>query len=329
MLNWKVFYQTDRWGSERTTRLSIRRPARVRKSRRVYSPSVLTTRKNRTRLSKVKLSCDVDQNPFRRLEGRIRGHVKQMKYYEAFLEAYEAEGWRRASMEKIKPTRELLIARTKLLKAKRGILTTLQELDVMKQKDPQISYLKELEEMPNDETCSIDSHKILCSRCASTITTEDNDILLCDYEGCYRAYHQRCQVIVVPTEEIPEGDEPWYCLACLAIFNSLKCINYAFGTTYESITDVFSNLVCEEEAGAVLPTSKEEGIYMSVKNVVDAENDDDDEDFDGDSGSSSDNDDDDVDLGSSEEEISDDELCHLTRDDVIDLNRYYLLWVTR
>lgn len=85
---------------------------------------------------------------------------------------------------------------------------------------------------------SVAPEDIYCSRCRSTETCDDNDILLCDNAGCHRAYHQQCQSPAMETSKIPDGDELWYCEVCLAIFNCLKVINSAFATTYETVDQV-------------------------------------------------------------------------------------------
>lgn len=150
----------------------------------------------------------------------------------AFVEAYEAEGWRRASREKIKPSKELEAANAQILARKRVVVETLYVLQEEYKNEPPLAFLV------TSGQGDIPSDQIICSRCNCTDTVEDNDILLCDNLGCQRAYHQQCQSPIVLTEAIPQGDELWYCQICLATFNSLKIINSAFGTMYETIEEV-------------------------------------------------------------------------------------------
>jgi hypothetical protein len=280
----------------------------------------------------------------RRLEARVRSYVKQLRYLQTFLEAYEAEGWRRASREKLKPSKELATARRKMAKAKRNVVDALHEMDELRQRDPPIPYLVEMEtqqpmaDPPVEEGEAPQADRIYCSRCSSTVTADDNDILLCDSEGCFRAFHQQCQVPVVTTESIPQGDEQWFCGSCLAIFNALKAINYACDTTHEKIGDVFPELPQEEEALLVdgdYDASTAEGTAEEDEiGQAEDEEEEDDEDFvvdearahgdpsDDSSDSGEESGDTSADDGVLESDVSEDELKHLHKDDVIDSTRY-------
>jgi hypothetical protein len=159
--------------------------------------------------------------------------ARRLRYPLAFIDAYEAEGWRKASREKIKPSKELENARRKILRGKRVLVDSLRDLQALNAGDEQLLHLT-----GPGPVVSVAPEDIYCSRCRSTETREDNDILLCDNFGCHRAYHQQCQSPPVETSKIPDGDELWYCEVCLAIFNCLKVINSAFSTTYESVNQV-------------------------------------------------------------------------------------------
>lgn len=268
--------------------------------------------------------------------------VKRLRFHLAYVEAYEGEGWRKASREKLKPSKELATANKKILAGKRAVVDTLAELQQLHQGHTQYPYLAGgggiVELLPED---------IYCSRCGSTDADEDNDILICDNEGCQRAYHQKCQTPWLATTDIPVGNELWYCEVCLAIFNSLKAINYAFGTTYETIPEVFPELLEEEEQeeqrDEATRGASGGGVFSGAGGEEEDGDEDDDEDFvdedgandedDGESGSedSSDEDDagraeshggDDVEPRDDDDEISDQELKYLRKSDVIDPNRY-------
>ena len=43
----------------------------------------------------------------------------------------------------------------------------------------------------DDNDDDVDVEDVGCSVCSSLESTEENDILLCDRKGCYRAYHMR------------------------------------------------------------------------------------------------------------------------------------------
>lgn len=256
--------------------------------------------------------------------------MKRLRYHLAFVEAYEAEGWRRASREKLKPSKELETANAKILKDKRAVLSTLAELQRVNANDkqyPQLAAAAAGEQLllPED---------IYCSRCGSTDADEDNDILICDSDGCQRAYHQKCQRPWLKTQDIPVGDEHWYCEVCLAIFNSLKLINSAFGTTYDTVGELFPELNDEEKhsSGGGYGGGDEEDEDEDEDFVVDE--DDDEENSEDESEESDAAEDDETAPGqlvggnsehqmdADEGEISDQELKYLRKTDVIDPNRF-------
>uniref|UniRef100_K3WGX2 PHD-type domain-containing protein n=1 Tax=Globisporangium ultimum (strain ATCC 200006 / CBS 805.95 / DAOM BR144) TaxID=431595 RepID=K3WGX2_GLOUD len=147
----------------------------------------------------------IDEPVHKKLEKRIVVQVKRLRFHLAYLEAYEGEGWRKASREKLKPSQELATARRKLLAGKRAVVGALAELQNLHEGHTQYPYLAGVgiaELLPED---------IDCSRCGSTEADEDNDILICDNEGCQRAYHQKCQTPWLATSDIPVGNELWYC----------------------------------------------------------------------------------------------------------------------
>ncbi|KAF1334936.1 Phd-finger family homeodomain protein, partial [Globisporangium splendens] len=272
----------------------------------------------------------VDDPAHKKLEKRIVAQVKRLRFHLAYLEAYEGEGWRKASREKLKPSQELATARRKLLTGKRAVVDALAELQRLHEGHTQYPYLAGggiAELLPED---------IYCSRCGSTEADEDNDILICDNEGCQRAYHQKCQTPWLATSDIPVGNELWYCEVCLALFNSLKAINYAFGTTYEKPSEVFLELAEEEQEEAQAANDhaaededdeEDDGDFV----VEDGTSDDDDGESDvssfeeGDGATSragvrSQDDHAQFDEDASEAEISDQELKYLRKSNVINAN---------
>lgn len=335
------------------------RVQRARKAPTVFSPQTqIRVRERRTKAAQAPtprdLSVPVDalstnesqpersadkpaapaQPMYKTLEARVRGQVKRLRYTLAFVEAYEAEGWRHASREKLKPSQELANATAKILQDKRAVVQTLTELQALHASDTQYPHLAvnaTALHLPQPED-------IYCSRCGSTDAADENDILICDSDGCARAYHQQCQSPPVATKDIPGGDELWYCEVCLAVFKSLKLVNSAFGTTYDTVSELFPELRDAANSSASHATG----------DGLDDEDDDDDfepahsdgdDDGSGDGGSddSGESSDDDEDArsghgGSSplppvtlvEEHVSDQELQYLRKSDVIDEHRCVL-----
>lgn len=171
-----------------------------------------------------------------------------MTYHQHFVQAYESEGWNRKNGERLKPYESLLEAKQKVVAGKRSIIHLMGALRDLHKHDRQFDYLAPeyshlLRSSSTDGQTPIHEENrhqyvIYCSRCNSTNTIPENDIIICDSEGCNRAYHQKCQNPPVATSDIPLGDALWYCEICEALFKSLKCINTAFGTAYETIDEV-------------------------------------------------------------------------------------------
>jgi hypothetical protein len=57
-----------------------------------------------------------------------------------------------------------------------------------------------------------DEDDAFCAVCSRDVTTEGNEIVLCDGPGCANAYHQQC--LDPPLRLVPEGE--WFCPKCEA-----------------------------------------------------------------------------------------------------------------
>lgn len=86
-----------------------------------------------------------------------------------------------------------------------------------------------------------------CCRCNGGDESADNDILLCDHSGCYRAYHQKCLRPIVLTKDIPAGDDPWFCHQCNCLSDCLQILqDFYHIASWTSIKDALVNI--EKEA---------------------------------------------------------------------------------
>ncbi|CAH0475808.1 unnamed protein product [Peronospora belbahrii] len=311
---------------DRTSSVKPRKP-RKRRAPALFSPST-TTPPRKTRKQKGS-SPESDNHPppvivtpsrpeHKRLEKKIKSQVHRLRYSLAFIEAYETEGWRKSSREKLKPNKELEAEHDKITKGKRALIDGLHELKALNANDPQVPPHAVFED-------------VHCSRCGSTDIELDNDILLCDSLGCHRAYHQRCQTPLVLTANIPAGDELWFCEVCLAVFECLKSINWVFGTTYENTDDLFPELAQLEQPVKTDASSISRSGEESGSARVDEDNDEEeDEDFVCNEGDPDDEDEEESDektteeIAGSEEEMveevpeSSQDLLFLSKDDVID-----------
>lgn len=101
------------------------------------------------------------------------------------------------------PKSEVIKAKSNIHSAKHNIRNLMKELSLLNSShkkwiclmplDDQEKFKQEegdqvkISEQDND----INVEDVGCSICKSLESTEDNDILLCDRDGCFRAYHMR------------------------------------------------------------------------------------------------------------------------------------------
>ncbi|KAG6974344.1 hypothetical protein JG687_00000358 [Phytophthora cactorum] len=188
------------------------REQRDRRAPAAFSPAVETPTRKPRKPKEPSQETDDNSTPaatparpeHKRLENKIKSQAHRLRYPMAFIDAYEAEGWNKSSLDKLKPNKELDTERRKIAKGQRALVNGLQELKALYANEPQVPPMAVFED-------------VHCSLCGSTDIEQDNDILLCD------------------------SDEPWFCEVCLAIFECLKSINSVFGTTYEDVDDLRSS----------------------------------------------------------------------------------------
>jgi hypothetical protein len=94
-----------------------------------------------------------------------------------YVDAYEMEGWKNLRVDKIKPHAELKSMRQKIMRAKRLLIQELTDFRALFQNDTPL---------PQDAAMLGSESDIVCSKCGSTDTAEDNDILICESEECNR-----------------------------------------------------------------------------------------------------------------------------------------------
>ncbi|KAL6845576.1 hypothetical protein ACP4OV_025071 [Aristida adscensionis] len=157
-----------------------------------------------------------------KIHQRVRYILNRMNYEQSLIQAYASEGWKGQSSEKIRPEKELERARAEILRCKLRIREAFRNMD---------SLLSDgrLEESLFDSAGEIYSEDIFCAICGSKDVTLHNDIILCD-GACDRGFHQNCLNPPLPTEDIPAGDEGWYCPACVCKIHCIEVLNELQGS---------------------------------------------------------------------------------------------------
>jgi hypothetical protein len=78
-----------------------------------------------------------------------------------------------------------------------------------------------------EDSSDISVSDVTCVACRSSDSTDDDDLLMCDGHGCFRAFHQRCVAPEVTAEEMGgwAEDEVWQCPLCECRGNLLHMVN--------------------------------------------------------------------------------------------------------
>jgi hypothetical protein len=141
---------------------------------------------------------------------------RSLQYYTKethYLELYTQESKMLKENDK-----ELQKIQTKIQQLKQTIVSTLQALDAENAEYKRWPQLTEA-----DEDDMVEVADIMCSVCNQE-ETETNDILLCDKDGCYRAYHQLC---LNPPLSMASFDpnQDWFCWQCECMDDCLDMLS--------------------------------------------------------------------------------------------------------
>lgn len=210
--------------------------------------SVTKTDKNTRRHKKQKQhSKDSPVDDVSRINKRVRYHINRMNREQNLIDVYSTEGWKGSSLEKIRPEQELKRAKTQILQCKLAIRQALQQLDTL-------ALEGSIQDSAFDSEGQINADDIFCAKCKSKEVFSENDIILCD-GACNRAFHQFCLEPPLRTEDIPPGEEGWFCPVCDCKFECLDIINDHLATNYEledSWEKIFAEAVLEASGNANL-----------------------------------------------------------------------------
>ena len=127
----------------------------------------------------------------------------------------------------------------------------------------------------DDEEGLIDTEGVMCSVCGQD-ERENDDILLCDREGCYRAYHQKCLDPVL-TQVPGEDEDEWFCWRCEClddIFDSLETnFDVVLPKSNRHWMDIFPQASAKESDVYPLPMNVFAGAFQHASNSATDESD--------------------------------------------------------
>ncbi|PSS01315.1 Pathogenesis-related homeodomain protein [Actinidia chinensis var. chinensis] len=212
----------------------------------VKSQKVKTRRKRRKRRDNTELD-----EPSR-LQRRTRYLLIKMKLEQNLIDAYSGEGWKGQSREKIKPEKELQRAKKQILKCKLGIRDAIRQLHFL-------SSVGHIEDSAIAPDGSVHHEHIICAKCKLQEAFPDNDIILCD-GTCNCAFHQKCLDPPLLTENIPPGDQGWFCKFCECKMEILESVNAHLGTRFSEDSrweDIFKDEASLPGGGALLDQEQE------------------------------------------------------------------------
>ena len=109
-----------------------------------------------------------------------------------------------------------------ILRAKTTILNVFHSMSKENEDDRSFSKIYSEAASKNED---IDVNLFICSKCDGDEIV-GNDILICEHEGCYKAYHASCLNPPIPsTVNLQDLSEDWFCWQCESIDNSLNLVN--------------------------------------------------------------------------------------------------------
>ena len=119
-----------------------------------------------------------------------------------------------------------------------------------------------------DDNGMVDLESINCSKCDG-VDTENDDILFCDRDGCFRAYHQSCLDPTIQKDlmSFEDPDEDWFCWQCECLDDCLDMVNDMCNTDVTAVRELFPELRQDPAEG------------MHIAEEMEEESDEDDEDY--------------------------------------------------
>jgi len=251
-------------------------------------------------------------------ERKADGLIAKGSQARFFIDTYKYADERKENFGKVRPDGEIRAARKRLRSAKAGLRALLRELDGLN-----------AAARWKDDGEEVDVEEVGCSKCGRFDADDDNDVVLCDREGCYRAFHVNCCDPPPTPDDLAEDD--WFCHQCNCMQRIVDKINETFDKNYDDDVKRWTTVFDSDDddsdddddddakkggGGGALEnssSSKNENTILGT-NLCSTEDSDDDDDSDFDAPCSAAGDDDDDDDDASGSEASGDDPFALERD---------------
>lgn len=235
---------------------------------------------------------------YAKCEAKIQLLANRIQRRDYELKVYEWSSYT-SNEEQIKASSAILKDQSEI----RAIMTRLVD---MNSDGPRWDHLEE------DSNGQIDLEAVSCTRCGKVDTTDDNDILLCDKSGCFRAYHQYCMDPPLSSKRLQsEVGEDWFCHQCTCYIKCVGLLEDICGGDFDTCDSIFPQCASEEAIDLALKDLRESlraSQHVVINGVQGSEEDEEDDvDFDPDvermrsqkmdGGNDDDDDDDDSEVG--------------------------------
>lgn len=211
----------------------------------------LGSRNRRKKRKRRKDDSELDEAS--RIQRRTRYLLIKVKREQNLIDAYSAEGWKGQSREKIKPEKELERAKAQIVKCKLGIREAIRQMELLSSKGS-------IDDTVVASDGSVHHEHIICAKCNLREAFPENDIILCD-GTCNCAFHQKCLDPPLSSENIPPGDEGWFCRYCKSKMEILEATNAHLGTNFPmdcTWEDIFKEEALLPDGGDSFLLQKEE-----------------------------------------------------------------------
>ena len=123
----------------------------------------------------------------------------------------------------------------------------------------------------NDDDSGISLDNLKCAVCFKGDSTDDNDLLMCDGQGCFRAHHMQCHLPII-TQGDAQQEEDWFCPLCKTLAKLVADVQSEY-TGDEWYSEEAGSVASWECVNDVFPEAPEE-YDMAMKwkqNKIDAE----------------------------------------------------------